>query len=162
MLMCETDPHPTRDVLWKSYLKITRNASQKLFYLFVLLQVLPSVYSRKYKHNHWWHRAPSYRCTWATRGGYSYATTASWQLLWCGKNTQFFHEGVSKYAQNTFKRVTEGIVLTEKHSRRIIFKPFLGNHLKVWDFLCHPISAPVHAVENCIVLNKQYAKIFDT
>lgn len=97
------------------------NTSQKLVYCFVLLQVLPIVYGRKYKYNHWWHSVPYQWCTWATRGGYNYATTASWQLLRCGKNTQFFHEGVSDYAHNTFKRVTEDIVLTEKHSRRIIF-----------------------------------------
>lgn len=47
--VCETDPHPASDVAWKSYLQMRRNASQKLFYLFVLLQELPSVYGRKYK-----------------------------------------------------------------------------------------------------------------
>lgn len=106
MWLCETDTHPTRDVLWISYLHTTCKS-------FVLIQVLPNVHGRKYKHNYWWHQAPCHRCTLAT-WRQTYATTASWQLLQCGKNTQFFHEGVFFYAHNTFKRVTQDIVLTEK------------------------------------------------
>lgn len=75
----------------------------------------------------------------------SYAINASWQLLRCGKNTQFFHEGVS-CVHNTFK-LTEDIVPTEKDGRRIVFKTFLGHLFKVWRDFC---------------LNKQYTKKYLT
>lgn len=95
------------------------DVSRRLFYLFVPLKVPPSIYSGD---DHRRHRAACCRCTWATRGGRSYATIASWQLLRCGKDTQFFHKGVSGCSHNNFERVTGGrggIVLTEEHRRRI-------------------------------------------
>lgn len=150
MLVCE--PNPSRYADQKKILDI-----MTLPCLFVPLQVMPSVYSRKYERNHWWH----HWSTWATRGGRSYATTASWQLLRCGKNTQFFHGGACNYAHNTFRRhCSDGGPEQKNH-----FNPLLGNHFSVWaDVLCmcrtnHNPDAT--ECKHCIILNKRDTQITD-
>lgn len=161
MVVCEADPHPAKDVLRKSYFELTGNASQKLVIwlgYYRCCQVSPAGNTSITSDS----GLPS-----TSAHGQHEEDTVMQQMPHgnfydVGRTHSSFTRGSPTMLTIPLSESQRAFLQTEKHNRRIILKPWLGNHLKVWG---DPISAPLRVqskTATAFVLNKQYTKIFDS